>query len=167
MTPFLNRQWLTWFLDAPLGLTYAERKQQLDGWGFQCTCSLCSAPQRDKDISDARRDRLLDIHMQLETLSMGKHKMEDLTDELTYLINKEEMWPLFCEYYVVVSRAHIAFGDIAKAKKYAQIADNTWYQYGGENHENVEGMRDLWNDIKDLERSLANRGKEKKSKGKR
>ncbi len=87
---------------------------------------------------------------------MDPKKMDEMVQEMEYLIAKEELWPLFCEYYVVVARAYMNNGDLKNARKYAQIADDLWVKYGGENHENVEEMQELWRDL-DWMSKLANK----------
>ncbi len=104
--------------------------------------------------ADERRERLHVIHMELGSYGMSEKKMDEMVDEMTYLIEKEEIRPLFCEYYQVVARAYMSAGNFKKAAKYVQIADDIWRQYGGENHENVQGIRELLDDLKMITRGV-------------
>ncbi len=77
--------------------------------------------------------------------------MDERVEELTYLIEKEEIWSLFCEYYMVVARAYMEFGKLEKARRYAKMAELTWVAYGGQNHDGVDRMAMLWEDMDQLE----------------
>jgi len=133
--------------DTSLGLTYMLRRRALEGWGFDCTCELCTADPKDIEQSDSRRHRLAQIHEELEQYSLGETYVDDRVEELTYLIEKESMWPLFTEYYTVAARAYLGVRRPDKARRYARIADEAWHAYGGENHDGVDDMRQLWRDI--------------------
>jgi len=129
----------------------------LDGWGFECTCDLCSLPKKEKELSDGRRERLQMIHMELSSYGMDRKRMDELVEEMTYLIETEQIWPLFCEYYVVTARAYLGAGALKTARKYTQMADDTWIQYGGPNHENVEEMKLLWRQLTSAEEEVRSR----------
>lgn len=71
------------------------------------------------------------------------------------MINKEELYPQLVEYYERFGRAYIATGDLERARYFVTLADEMWVLYGGEEHENIEGMRELWKTLQDIERLSA------------
>ncbi|KAK4194373.1 hypothetical protein QBC40DRAFT_319889 [Triangularia verruculosa] len=138
---------------APLGYTYEQRKAVLEPWGFQCQCALCSASLREREIADGRRDRILEIY---ETLSKAAElgsveRVDQLVQETMLLIEKEELQPQLVEYYAHFARAYIEINELKKAREYIQRADKMWLLYGGEEHENVAGMAELWKLLEEAE----------------
>jgi hypothetical protein len=59
------------------------------------------------------------------------------------------------EYYETFTRAYLDIGDFDMAWRFANLTDKTWMFYGGEEHENLEGMKKLREDI--LQRALVER----------
>jgi len=51
------------------------------------------------------------------------------------------------EYYETFARAYLDIGDLDKVWRFANLADKAWMFYGGEEHENLEGMKKLREDI--------------------
>ncbi|KAK4192324.1 hypothetical protein QBC35DRAFT_374058 [Podospora australis] len=142
---------------APLGYTLEERKAVLRSWGFQCRCALCSAPERERQISDSRRERLLEIHQLLNKASElqgGYQRVDELVREALALVDQEELQPQLVEYYQQFAKAYMAIGDLQQAREFVKAADQMWNFYGGEEHENVEGMKELWNTLREAEREL-------------
>ena len=146
-SPLCHTQFLTLAQDTSLGLTHGLRRQALAAWGFNCTCELCSAAPEHVYQSDLRRHRLAEIHEEMSGQTLDEKYVDDRVEELTYLIEKEEMWPLFTEYYMVAARSYLNVDRPERARRYAKIADETWHAYGGANHDGVEEMRELWKRI--------------------
>lgn len=144
---------LTSSTDIPLGHTYLERKKAINAWDFECACDMCTAPIEERNRSDARRSRLEEIYNELQLYSKEEKYMDERVEELTYLIEKEEIWSLFCEYYMVVARAYMDFGKLEKARHYANIAEKVWLAYGGQNHDGVDRMVELWKDLSQREQA--------------
>ncbi|KAK4235342.1 SET domain-containing protein 5 [Achaetomium macrosporum] len=137
---------------APLGYTYAERKAVLQAWGFRCTCALCSAPLAERELSDRRRERLLEVHQTLGQASgLSDHRVDELVLEATRLIAQEELYPQLVEYYQQFAKAYLMTGNLRRAREFITKADKTWQLYGGEEHENVDGMRELWRTLEEAE----------------
>lgn len=186
---------------APLGNPREYRREAIKAWGFNCTCSLCTAPEAEIKRSDARRYRLHDIHMGLtqyaasppsepskkpsapkkppppppppidgddyydppvrseeaaqeqeqETLTLTNWDIADLTSELEQLVHAEHLWPQLCEYYKVVARAYIRRGNLKRARYYAEMAESYWIKYGGVEHDDLEGIADLYAALKEAE----------------
>ncbi|KAK3984254.1 hypothetical protein QBC44DRAFT_388955 [Cladorrhinum sp. PSN332] len=139
---------------APLGYTHEERKAVLRQWGFQCRCALCSAPPVERQLADSRRERILEIHQILSKASdmQNTRRVDELVREATTLIELEELHPQFVEYYQQFAKAYMMINELKKAREYVKMADEMWLFYGGEEHENVEGMKELWAMLEEAER---------------
>jgi hypothetical protein len=113
---------------------------------------MCLAPENQVALSDSRRVRLLEIHntlQQAEGLSYGR--IGELVREAMMLIEQEELDPQLVEYNEVFARAFMEKNDFETARKYATMAEDLWIYYGGEEHDNVEGIRELWQAIEEAE----------------
>lgn len=71
-------------------------------------------------------------------------RVDQLVREAMMLIEKEELQPQLVEYYAHFARAYIELNELKKAGAFIQRADEMWLLYGGEEHENVDGMSELW-----------------------
>ncbi|KAK0702557.1 hypothetical protein B0T21DRAFT_321423 [Apiosordaria backusii] len=138
---------------APLGYTHEQRKAVLEPWGFQCQCALCSAPPREREIADSRRERILEIYQTLSKAAdlESVERVDQLVKEAILLIEREELQPQLVEYYAHFARAYIEINELKKAREYIHRADDMWLLYGGEEHENVEGMAELWKLLEEAE----------------
>ncbi|KAK4222082.1 hypothetical protein QBC38DRAFT_427935 [Podospora fimiseda] len=138
---------------VPLGYVHKERKAVLRQWGFQCRCALCSAPPAERQLADSRRERILDIHQILSKASdlPSTRRVDELVKEAITLIELEELEPQFVEYYAQFAKAYLMINELKKAREYVKTADEMWLFYGGEEHENLEGMRELWGMLEEAE----------------
>ncbi len=138
--------------DAPLGYTYEERKGILQAWGFQCRCALCSAHTSDRDLSDQRRERLLEIHHLLGQASeLSGPRVKELIYEALTVIEQEQLHPQLVEYYQQFAKAYLMRNELREAREFLEKADSMWRVYGGDEHENVEEIRGLWKALEDAE----------------
>ena len=51
-----------------MGLPKADRHAVLGRWGFNCTCSLCTASKDAAKSQEMRRMRLMEVYQHLENL---------------------------------------------------------------------------------------------------
>ncbi|CAK7217380.1 hypothetical protein SCUCBS95973_003129 [Sporothrix curviconia] len=58
-----------------------------------------------------------------------------MVDEMLFLLDKEQAWPLLCDYYPAVARAYLAIDDAVRARQHWRNAVEAWDTYGGEQHE--------------------------------
>ncbi|GAB1317486.1 SET domain-containing protein 5 [Madurella fahalii] len=138
---------------APLGYTFEERKAVLQAWGFRCRCALCSAAPAERHLSDSRRERLLELHRTLGQASgLSNQRVDELVLEATMIIQQENLEPQLVEYYQQFARAYMMTNNLKRAREMVTLADQLWLLYGGEEHENVEGLRELWNALEEMER---------------
>jgi hypothetical protein len=129
---------------APLGKSRAERQQILGEWGFSCSCSLCSASARKISKSDGARTRIQEIYGKLQAgKATSKRRLDSLVSEILDLIREEGLEPQRVVVYEIISRAFIQVNDFESAQRYADMAEKTWTQYGGRDHDGVEDMQKL------------------------
>jgi hypothetical protein len=110
-------------------MTYQERKNRLKLWRINCTCTLCTSPSRDIEISDRRRRRLRQIYEEIASNALDRTTLGDTVDEMMYLIETEGMWPTLVEYYRVIIKAYTILGYLDDAKKYADLVEEACGQY--------------------------------------
>jgi hypothetical protein len=104
-------------------------------------------------VSDTRRERLVEIHHTLGQASeLSSQRVSELVLEATTLIEQEELHPQFVEYYQQFARAYMMVRNLKRAREFVDLADRMWLLYGGEEHENIEGMRELWETLEEAER---------------
>ncbi len=147
---------ITTTIDVTLGRTSKERKHILDGWGFNCSCWLCTASPAEINASDSRRERVYDIHASLAESYEGdseyvldEESIDALSEELFALIEEEQLWPQLVVFYEVIARAYMEIAEWDSARKYVALAEQRWNKYGGEDHDNVDGIRALWAELKE------------------
>ncbi len=106
-----------------------------------------------------RRTRLIEIYGALESETaegtLVRDKIDKLYNEMMLLINGEDLAPQLCEYYAVLARAYLSIDDFEDARYFAQQSEEYWIRYGTEDHENVDGVRELWQQIKEKEAAHA------------
>lgn len=133
-------------------MTHEGRRNVLRQWGFECQCSLCTSSPQEIKLSDKRRDRIHEIHSTLaEGENLSGKMIARLADELVGLVDKESLWAQMVVYHEVISRAYFEVArDFENGTRHADLCEDAWIQYGGVEHENVEGVQRL---RKDLERA--------------
>lgn len=134
--------------DTGHGMPYAERRIYLDGWNFNCTCSLCTAPEEERSLSDRRRYRLRDILMSLTSHSVGAGELGKVLHETIDMIEKEELWVLLGHYYAGFAQAYLAAVDFESARKYGFLAEEMAERYGQED-DIAHAMGNFWQALKD------------------
>jgi hypothetical protein len=113
-------------------------------WDFTCTCDLCTIPLAERRVSDQRRLQLLDIHEELTSLKLDEAQLDERIEQIEYILEMEEIWPLRCEYYMVAARAYIQTGLLERARRYLAMSEEAYIAFGGENHDEVEQVAELW-----------------------
>ncbi|KAK4124333.1 SET domain-containing protein [Parathielavia appendiculata] len=137
----------------PLGQPTPERQRRLHKWGFTCTCSLCSAPEAEREASDARRreiERLRDDAVR--AFQAGRpYTALRLTKQVLALLPAEGLFPLYSEQYENMARIFYVVRDMENAERYANMSLGVLREQGyvGEvGREMVEGM---WRRFEDEE----------------
>ena len=128
------------YADTPPGVTSDRRQLMLRGWGFNCTCSICSSAEKTAE-SDGRRKR---INSLLQEIAVQKDdnpkKVDTLADKLLELVELEHMAPVQARYYEFLADAYRYMGDFKKAWKNGKLALEFWLRYEGEDSEHIDDV---------------------------
>lgn len=95
---------------------------------------------------------MLDIHKTLGQASeLTNQRVNELVHEALKIIGEEDLQPQLVEYYQQFAKAYLMIKDFVKAREFVAKADKMWRFYGGEEHENLDGMRALWEALEEAE----------------
>ncbi|CAI4213465.1 unnamed protein product [Parascedosporium putredinis] len=76
---------------TPLNLPTKARQEAIQGWGFNCTCSLCTEPELS-ETSDRNRQRIQDLVRDMAKVeNRNRDAMRVITDQLVALMETEEL----------------------------------------------------------------------------
>jgi hypothetical protein len=129
--------------DAGHGMPYAERNEYLMGsWGFNCTCSLCTAPAKQRAASDKRRYRLRDILTEVRTYRGSSNKLPKMLEDTLYMLEMEDMYFQAGSFYAGFAWAYLNSRDFKNARKYGHMADEMAALYKQE-----EGVAQIMGDF--------------------
>jgi hypothetical protein len=123
-----------------------DRQRSLKQWGFECTCSLCSASPAVSGASDQRIAKILEIEEQLEQRHVEGETAISMAQLLISLYKQEGMDAPIASAY---STAAIEYNGVGKswiASKYAKLAIETDVLYSGPSSESVAEMEILLKD---------------------
>lgn len=129
---------------------HADRQERAQShWGFECTCSHCSAAADEVVESDKRLKELKWIEGQLQDL---KNTSNDVSVGLiTYLLKLYEDERLHCRIanaYILAALNFNVLGFDQRAVKYASLAVDALKIEKGESSQHVESMEELKRDPK-------------------
>lgn len=79
-----------------------------------------------------------------EAKDLSPEEVAVLVDRMGALIELEQLHPQVVVYYTLAARAFLAAGDRARARDFVRLAEEAWVRFQGEEHENVEGIQELW-----------------------
>ncbi len=91
-------------------------------YNFRCTCSLCSATDAEKQASDERRERIVDIRELLGDEQTSHDEVVKLTPELLRLVQLENLGFKLKKYYGDLVETFYRLGDIGSAIQFADLA---------------------------------------------
>ncbi|KAH9820106.1 hypothetical protein DFH28DRAFT_1200861 [Melampsora americana] len=99
-----------------------ERQQELEHYGFECTCSVCSLPDLAARISDDRIDEMFELDAILQDWSIDSFATPATSERLITLFKLERMDNGIEEAYTLASLSYNSVGDAERAKMYASLA---------------------------------------------
>jgi len=108
--------------DLPLGMPSKHRLRNLDNWGFNCTCSLCTASPEVREASDQRREKLADVYFAMKKSDITHQELIDMTGRFLELIYTERLETRFGEYFQILIMFYYNFRDLDNALKYAKLS---------------------------------------------
>ncbi|KAL7620593.1 hypothetical protein AAE478_009588 [Parahypoxylon ruwenzoriense] len=109
-----------------------ERRTALQKWGFNCTCSLCTASKTEIAASDYRRAKMKALREEVMKAveAWDGTKAVKLTHEVLELMHAEELAPLYAGQYEIMARLYWKAKDTKTATKYAQMSLDTLVDQG-------------------------------------
>ncbi|KAK0729546.1 hypothetical protein B0H67DRAFT_476558 [Lasiosphaeris hirsuta] len=139
--------------------TYAERQKTFaQVWGFDCTCSLCTAPEQQRNASDKRRLR---IHMLRERV-LKRAKEGDFkraikaTEELFQVAEEEGLTPHMGDLYEIPARLYYQVGDLERAREYTKRSLYQVEGLGVPGGKDIERVRVLKGVLSRIENEMEN-----------
>ncbi|KAI1454593.1 SET domain-containing protein [Annulohypoxylon moriforme] len=117
---------------VPLGKTREERQIGLQKWGFNCTCSLCTASKAEVAASDYRRLKIKDMRQEVMKAveAWDGTKAVKLTHEVLELMRAEDLAPLYASQYEIMARLYWKARDEKTGTKYAKMSIDTLVDQG-------------------------------------
>ncbi|KAK3360593.1 hypothetical protein B0T25DRAFT_447448 [Lasiosphaeria hispida] len=130
----------------PLGLPQASRARALRNWGFECTCSLCTAPPADREASDSRRARLGEIRRTFGAMTAGEvrltyNEFRALSHEIVSIAERERLTTMMVEINQELTRMWYQAGVYDEAVRYARTAVKSAKAYSDTRTEFFQGLR--------------------------
>src|SRR5262245_1361199 len=120
--------------DIPMGMPYVFRARALEAWGFNCTCSMCTAPEAEREKSDTRRKRLVEITYTLSGQAGVQLEYEDivaLSGELLQIAETERMERNMADYYANLMKLFYGYGDVEASIRFGKAALERLEGFGG------------------------------------
>ncbi|KAI6374045.1 hypothetical protein MCOR25_003278 [Pyricularia grisea] len=120
-----------------------DRRQVLLGWGFNCTCQLCSAPSRILETSDANRQQIQLKLDELDEVRQAIHGgrrdvVERIMKEILSLMDDEGMEAQRGDVYGIAAQVLLDMGDRDGARDYGHRAVDALGEYAGIDSERTE-----------------------------
>ncbi|GKT44235.1 uncharacterized protein ColSpa_04416 [Colletotrichum spaethianum] len=133
--------------DSMLNMLYEDRKQSLQEWGFNCTCTLCSSPA-DIAVSDAYRTRLQEILAELTDPAFSTPSLvAELTNELDDVMEQEGLTAQAGEFYGMIARVYVHMGEAETGRRYARMAVEKLVQFAGYDDDRTVKARGLLEEL--------------------
>ncbi|KAI5856722.1 SET domain-containing protein [Durotheca rogersii] len=116
----------------PLGTARNERQAALRKWGFNCTCSLCTASKTEIAASDYRRNKIKALGEEvIQAIEVWDGtKAVKLTQEVLDLMRIEGLVPLYSGQYEIMARLYWKAKDVKTATEYARMSLDTLVDLG-------------------------------------
>ncbi|KAK0649998.1 hypothetical protein B0T16DRAFT_350959 [Cercophora newfieldiana] len=127
----------------PLNLLSEDRKAMVQKWGFNCTCSVCSSPQKASE-SDRNKYRIQEVLDQLKDKSgRNREKVERLANELFSLLEVERLQAQAGSFASLIMGVYIEMGDLEKAREYAATAMKNQTVYFGHDSDKAKSALEM------------------------
>ena len=109
----------------PVQRHQARQEVLRKSWGFNCTCSACSASSKLVAASDTRIDTIIEIQEELADRTEMSQGSPKLAEKLISLLRTEQLWALVHDGYFGVAVEYNGIGDAVSAQRYALLALQT------------------------------------------
>ncbi|ENI10357.1 hypothetical protein COCC4DRAFT_123589 [Bipolaris maydis ATCC 48331] len=125
-----------------------EERQELykDGWNFECTCSLCTAPHGETKASDDRRIRFARLKQRLRNLTAETYDAKQVVEwekEVMAIAQSEGLEVLLAEDYERLAYVYAGHGMATEARRWAEKAKQNLLDWAVEDSRRDEDVRRL------------------------
>jgi len=110
-------------------------------YNFDCTCSLCSASDEEKRVSDERRTRIETIRDMFLDEQKTHGEIVDVTREFLRLVQEEGLEFKLKEYYSQLMETYYRLGDINAAIVFADAGLRQAEEQGSGDNEFKDALR--------------------------
>lgn len=94
----------------------------LHHWGFECTCSLCTASDTEIEKSDTRIDEIRSLWTELDNYTPASAATPEKAERLIDLYHEEDLVTRMVEAYYRVAVEWNGVGDSERARMFAEKA---------------------------------------------
>ena len=132
-------------------MPHTKRRHLLhENWGFNCTCSLCSASPEAIAASESRRAKIAEVRTNMAEAQLAGHYKSAISHahELFTLVEEDELLPLVPEFYDLLAGMYKEDGDIENARKYGYLALHGWADLNSVDDSSLENARQLLEELK-------------------
>jgi hypothetical protein len=136
-------------IDGNSEMPHEDRHHFLqEHWGFECTCSLCTAPLDSISKSDERVQKINQLKEKLEKEPRNHRRQLAIVAKLLRLFDEEGLITPKAKYCEIASYAANQLADEARAIKYGELARKFWSILAGPKSWEVQRMEELLRDPK-------------------
>lgn len=138
-------------------MPYKERRQYLESdYGFSCSCSLCNAPESERERSDRHRMEMAALRDDID-MARRRRRWADAAGYASQAVEKlseaevlapgildYSLAPLYLDHYEELAGFHLRMGDVGMAKSFGEKAlEVTSYLRGADSRDAGELRRFL------------------------
>ncbi|KAK4182615.1 hypothetical protein QBC35DRAFT_546637 [Podospora australis] len=125
-----------------------KRQERIkEAWGFECSCSLCTAPPKEEEKSRKRVEGIKELERTLEDLGAAKGKVnKKMMERLVKRYREERLEGYMSGGLTLVAMNFNMLGDAKNAEKYAKMAEEAVVMERGRGAADAEAMRNLGRD---------------------
>lgn len=119
----------------------ADRKTRMESqWGFQCSCSLCTAPAHVVKASDDRITLIESVETELNDLSWNRTADVTSAELLISLYEQERLHGVIGDAYMYAAFENAYLGEKRVVQKYAALAIEHMAIWRGTSHNYFTAM---------------------------
>jgi hypothetical protein len=120
---------------TPAGMKHADRQAFIKReWGFDCTCSKCTASKSLIAISDYRLDLMKELEVQLNDISPDRIASPATAETLVSMYEQENLAGQIGDAYMYAAMEYAYLGDRHSMQKWATMALEGLALWRGEQH---------------------------------
>ncbi|PSN59928.1 hypothetical protein BS50DRAFT_507455 [Corynespora cassiicola Philippines] len=99
----------------------SERTKKLNAWGFNCSCSTCSANPTMIAESDRRLQKIADLEMALDDWSSNSEATPEMAETIVSLYHQERLFSRLGIPHKYAAEVYSSFGDKYNAIRHAEL----------------------------------------------